>query len=913
MKRRLLFSAALLSSAMTFAQTNLALGGTATATAAGDNAYLAIDDNEGTRWEAPQSFFAESEDVEWSLDLGSVQAFNTIQIKWEGAYSKSFVISVSEDGSVYTDIVVKSGETLSGDQMLQNYTFDEVKARYIKFKNVARATQWGVSFYEFRVFKMDTAVLTAIELTAGKNVTKVGTPVELTVNGKDQLGGMMSAGDVTFEVNPSDAGTVDDGAYIPAKAGVATIVAKSGELTSGEVSITAYAGDKIDIFANWAAMVTPIGDNTQTGSMVGAFDDNMGSLWEMHAGTGGSEEERTYETGFIVDLQALYDITALSVTFEGACPEDYTISFAGNDGEYGDEHVVTGHAGMATFTDFFLSEAKAVRYVKFLSTKAATGYGVKIFDFTVYGDNKQDMPDTQAPTDVAATVVEEAATFSSVTLKLQAADDVSSNIVYDISYNDGEETNTATASGASGAETTYVLGGLKAGTTYNISVVAKDAKGNAADAITLTAATKAMPEAAPVPGADAANVKSVYSDKYGNAAGFYLPNWEEATVTTEIQLADGDNSLMMSNMNYRGLEFDVMDVTGMETLHVDVFPETANTVTIVPIWKDVDNDVNFAEKPYAAENLTPGQWNSIDIPMSAFVSDDRNGTNNVYQIKLDNGQNGTFIFDNIYFEKTSVADTESPVWVIAEAAEVADKTAAIKVKATDNNENGMLTYTVKDAADVIVAAKQAKAGDEAVIELTGLTPETAYTFNVYVEDAAGNAAEVKTVEFTTAEKIVQPTSGEGTVIVQNDVITEPQELNYTWAFAQEKTTVTLTIECTNPGDITGIVPGNITTWTNSVNNGESACDTFVATYVWENVQIGDVLEGSVWWALAGGRAETPKCSYTVEDLTTTGITDVETGASAGNGAIYNLAGQRVSKVVNGGIFIINGKKVVVKN
>ena len=35
--------------------------------------------------------------------------------------------------------------------------------------------------------------------------------------------------------------------------------------------------------------------------------------------------------------------------------------------------------------------------------------------------------------------------------------------------------------------------------------------------------------------------------------------------------------------------------------------------------------------------------------MIAFASDDRNGTNNVYQIMLDNGQNGTFIFDNIYF------------------------------------------------------------------------------------------------------------------------------------------------------------------------------------------------------------------------------------------------------------------------
>jgi len=911
MRRKLLLSLALAASTVAFAQTNLAIGGTATATAENENAGLAIDNNEGTRWEAPASFFENngSEDVEWTLDLGSVKAFNTIQIKWEGAYSKSFVISVSENGTDYTDVVTKTDETLN--DLLQNYTFAEVNAQYVKFKNVARATQWGVSFYEFRVFEMEASTLTSLVLTAPETTVKVGTPVTLTVTGKDQIDQTMDAGEVTYEVTPEENGSVVDGVYTPAQAGEATIVAKNGDITSNEVKVTAYAGDKIDIFSNWAAMVTPLGDGTTTGSMVGAFDDNMDSPWELHAGTDADEAARTYETGFIVDLQSLYDITALSVTFEGACPEDYTISFAGNDGEYGNEHVVTGHPGMATFTDFFFSGAKEVRYVKFLSTKAATQYGIKMFDFSVYGENKQDIPDNVAPADFTATVVADAATFSSVTLNLKATDDVSSNIVYEISYSDGAETKTATASGASGAETTYALAGLKAGTTYNISVVAKDAKGNAAEAIALEAATKAMPEAAPAPTADAANVKSIYSDKYGNAEGFILPNWEEATVTTEIELAAGDKSLMLNNMNYRGIEFAVIDVTDMETLHVDVYPETANTVTIVPIWRNIENNANYAEIPYIINNLKAGEWNQIDIPMSAFISDDRNGTNNVYQIKLDNGQGNTFIFDNIYFEKSGVEDTEAPVWVSADAKDVTDKTAAITVKATDNNENGMLTYTVKNGEEEI-ATKTVKAGEEATIELTGLTPETAYSFTVSVKDAAGNeAAETKTVEFTTTEKVAQVTSGTGTVTVQNDVITEPQSLNYTWAFVQNTTTVTLTIECTNPTEITGLVFGNINTWTNGGHNGEKHCDTFISTYTWENVQVGDVLEGSVWWALAGGRAETPKFTYTVEDLTTTAINGVNAAASAKNDVIYNLAGQRVSKAANG-IFIINGKKVIVK-
>lgn len=909
MKRTVFFSVALLSSAISFAQTNLALGGTATATAATENAGLAIDDNEGTRWEAPQAFFTNGEDVTWTLDLGSVQTFNTIQIKWEGAYSKSFILSVSEDGTDYTDVVVKTDEML-GD-LLQTYSFDEVKAQYVKFTNLERATQWGVSFFEFRVFNIGASTLSAIELSAEQNVVKVGSDAPLTVKGRNQIGQFVEADDVTFEVTPADAGTVVNGIFIPAKAGIASIVAKSGELVSGAITITSYSGEKVNIFDSWAAMVTPIGDDTQTGSMVGAFDDSMGSIWEMHTGSGADEEERTYETGFVIDLQAIYDITAISATFEGACPEDYTISFAGNDGVYNDEHVVTGHPGMATFTDFFLSEAKEVRYIKLLSTKAATQYGVKMFDFSVYCENKQDIPDTEAPTDFTAAVDATVATFSSVALTLKATDDVSTNIVYAITYSDGTTTAETTTSGKSGVETTFVLGGLTAGTSYTVTVVAKDAKGNATEAIVIEAATKAMPGAAPVPEASAENVKSIYSDKLGYAEGFSLPDWGEQTVTQIIAMSESDEALMLSNMNYRGLEFTLIDVTDMETLHVDIFSETANTVTIVPIWRDTENNTNFAEIPFAIDGLTPGTWNSIDIPMANFMSDDRNGTNNVYQIKLDNGLGNTFIFDNIYFEKTAIADAEAPVWVNAEAQNVADTKAAIALKATDNNENTLLTYTVKNAEGDIVATKQAKAGDEAVIELTGLTPETEYIYSVSVEDAAGNITEeVKTVSFTTTEKVAQVTSGNGSIIIQNDVITEPQTLNYTWRFVQEHTTVSFIVECTTANeDVTGLdgAAGNIQNRT----GGGLVEEVNSLIYTWENVTEGDVLTAMAWWGVAGGRAETPQHSYTVENTTTTGITSVDTSDTKQPDAIYTLSGKRVAKATKG-IYIINGKKVVIR-
>lgn len=660
MKKNLLLSFALAASTMAFAQTNLALnpvgGGTVKATASFSQeaftAGKAIDGDKGTRWGNYGSPTLNTDylQIEWS----ETQTFNTVSLLCENGMNSphSYKLQVSDNGEVWTDVTeVTNAQTPEGNYETTKFT--EQTAKFIRLQGVSTALCYGI--YEFEVYNINDAdlVLTTIELTTPQSTAKVGEGVKLNVVCKDQMSSVMNVSDITFEVTEG-MGTVTDGVYTPTKAGEATIVAKSGDITSNEINITAYAGDKIDIFTNMSAMITTLGEETETKDMVGAFDGNMESTWVLHAGTGDDDDSRTYDTGFVVDLQALYDITALSVTFEGACPADYTISFAGNDGVYGNAHEVTGHAGMAKFTDFFMPEsATEIRYVKFLSTKAATQWGIKIFDFSIYGENKQDIPDNTAPTGFTATVVEDAATMSSVTLKLQATDDVSSVISYEISYNkEGEEeAQTVTASGAKDKEITYVLGGLDANTTYNISVVAKDAKGNATKAETLTATTKPMPEAATAPTKAVANVKSIYCDTYGNADSFTLPSWGETTITKEIELATGDKSLLLSNMNYRGLEFTKIDVSDMEYLHVDVYPETANTVTVTPIWKNIEADANYEEIPYAIQNLNVGEWNQIDIPMSVFANDDRNGTNNVYQIKLDNGLGYTFIFDNIYFWK----------------------------------------------------------------------------------------------------------------------------------------------------------------------------------------------------------------------------------------------------------------------
>ena len=521
MKRTVLFIAAALMSLVSMAQiTNLALNKTATASS-GD-AAAAVDGNVGTRWES-----AQTDNEWWMVDLGEVSEFNTIQIIWEGAYTKTFTITASSDGESFSEIVSIENQSLSGFPHVQNLRFSAVNARYIKFNVIARGTQWGNSFYEFGVYNAPEPALTSLVLSASANVAKVGTPVTLTAKGLDQLGSEIATGDVTFEVSPENAGVVSGTTYTPALAGSATIVAKAGEITSNAISVVAYEGDKIDLFTNWNERIEPLGEDTKTDSKVGAFDDNIASVWELHGVTGADAASRTYETGFIADLGACYDITNIAIKFEGACSEDYTIAFAGTSKQFGaPAFTVTGHPGMATYTVYHMAGdaengTKGVRYVKFLSTKAATQYGVKIFDFSVYGKSSEfdaTFPELEDPT-------AEALSENSIKVTAKANDTAEGDIYYTITV-DGVKYG---ATGAAGTAVEKTVEGLKAGKTYTVSVCAENAAGNKSAAKTVKVTTLGEPD--PNLWVDATKTPSVY----------YTTTWE--TQLEEYTVEVGENSV----------------------------------------------------------------------------------------------------------------------------------------------------------------------------------------------------------------------------------------------------------------------------------------------------------------------------------------------------------------------------------
>ncbi|MCR9226002.1 MAG: hypothetical protein NXH90_01085 [Flavobacteriaceae bacterium] len=144
---------------------------------------------------------------------------------------------------------------------------------------------------------------------------------------------------------------------------------------------------------------------------------------------------------------------------------------------------------------------------------------------------------------------------------------------------------------------------------------------------------------APEPTMPEANMISVFSDTYTNAAGTdFNPNWGQSTVVTQEDIA-GNNTLKYENLNYQGTQFaSALDVSGLTMVHLDYWTSDSSELNLSLISSGP------VETPYSID-ITTGEWVSIDIPLTEFsgVVD----VTDVIQLKLDG--NGTIYLDNIYF------------------------------------------------------------------------------------------------------------------------------------------------------------------------------------------------------------------------------------------------------------------------
>lgn len=250
----------------------------------------------------------------------------------------------------------------------------------------------------------------------------------------------------------------------------------------------------------------------------------------------------------------------------------------------------------------------------------------------------------KAPENLVVVIANDLSVSKKVTVKATA----DYALFYDVYF--GEEGKSDPISANNGASVSYTY---KEAGVYTIRVVSKSAAIKTtehSEEVTAKLVLNPTSSAPTPPNRPAGNVISIFSSKYNDIAGTnFNPNWGQSGSLTEFDLS-GDKMLNYTNLNYQGIALAdgvTVDVSGMDYIHLDVWTADLEKLetSLISITK-----VN-GERP-VTKDLIANQWTSIDIPISAFTSQNGFTVADIFQLKIVGTPAGKNVFiDNIYFYK----------------------------------------------------------------------------------------------------------------------------------------------------------------------------------------------------------------------------------------------------------------------
>lgn len=180
--------------------------------------------------------------------------------------------------------------------------------------------------------------------------------------------------------------------------------------------------------------------------------------------------------------------------------------------------------------------------------------------------------------------------------------------------------------------------------------------------------TNAAPsDNAAAPTLDAADVTGIYGASYSSIATNLNPGWgQSGTVDAQFDPGTGSSVLHYANFNYQGTEIAPTNLSSMTHVHMDVWVAAGTDRQLK--FSPINNGTEAAEALVQVP-LTPGSWNSVDLPKSAFT----NMTwDNVIQVKFDgqfngdgsaNGDGWDVYLDNLYFYNDGSGTTTEITYV----------------------------------------------------------------------------------------------------------------------------------------------------------------------------------------------------------------------------------------------------------
>ena len=711
---------------------NIALSSAgSSATASTGNGSLAIDGTigGGSRWESA------SEDPQWiCVNFGERKKFNMVQLVHEGAYIKTYDIQVSDDGTNFTTIKHVS-ETLDGFPYEQSIDLGfDYAAQYLRIYGTERGTGYGYSLWELRAMYSGASTLTSITLTAADNKTLVGgAGVVLTATPKDQKGDPMDE-TASYEITPTTAGHMSGNTYIPDQVGNASIVAYNGSIRSSAVQILGVTSANLALSTNISTDNKIVAQSDYTPNGTNAFhavDGNMGSVWQGSPTNGNVDDSRVYDCWFVVDLGAFYNIDLVALHFEGACSELYHIDFSENNTDWNLGYNLVGAGGINARNDYWteLDNNIKVRYVRFWSTKAATEWGMKLFEFEVYG-TEWTSGDEEAPVMVSASLV--SSTVNSAVFAVSATDNDEVARYHVVDNVNGIDANFTPSEGK------ITINGLTHATDYNFTITAKDASGNESENSIVVAVSTPF---------DSSINLALNQPSEG---GYYDNNPAESADKAN----DGNNSTSWVTYGDHAIALDwwIVDLG-----------QIYNLTNITALWANDAYATSYIlqtriDAPSADDKADDAAWVTLTTVSGVTAGEEKSttvsGIGRYVRFRATAFAGGFFRLREfrVYASGVAEVDTEAPVMTSASLVSNTDVQAVIAVGATDNV--GIARYHVVDAGNSFDGNF---AAEEGRITVTGLTGGTSYNLVITAVDLFGNeSANSKSVAVTTTAHYTAP-------------------------------------------------------------------------------------------------------------------------------------------------------------
>lgn len=334
--------------------------------------------------------------------------------------------------------------------------------------------------------------------------------------------------------------------------------------------------------------------------------------------------------------------------------------------------------------------------------------------------------DTEAPAWVSDPTA--VASSTSATISVNANDNVSKTLTYEVSKTADFATLEATVNGKANGTTEIALKGLSPEKNYTYYVRVKDMAGNVGDVRTVTFKTTAQ--------------AAVVATYYGV---FYTNDWEEKAKVGEKEVTPQINWKAETLEGYN----DVIVTAELS----EALPDGA----ALKFCAFIESGVGQVDNK---DMTATGKANEYTIKLSDVLPEgktlEKDQIFGQFFFRIypkEGGVSRTKILAAVYKVGESndpiATDTKAPEWGVDPVAQnVTDKTAEIVVNVTDDSGNAVITLTGDNGFAEL--KKEVKAdGSNQTIALNGLTANTTYNLTLAIADAAGNAGESKTVKFTT--------------------------------------------------------------------------------------------------------------------------------------------------------------------